>query len=120
LKRTVTISLGAFARKTLSATELNGTRTPASVVRAIRVYLNDKGAGEPGWAYPDPLRGRRPAEEVEMELSVDEDLWLALEREAADQGVTPQQLLEHAVLYFAAEIDAGRVTQRILEDLGEE
>ena len=36
--------------------------------------------------------------------------------EALSQEVTAPQLLEHAVLYFAAEENAGRVTERILED----
>ena len=34
--------------------------------------------------------------------------------------MSAQQLLEHAVLYFAAEDNAGRVTERILEDLDDE
>ncbi len=52
-----------------------------------------------------------------MELSVDEGLWDSLEQEAARQGVPAPRLAEHAALYFAADRDAGRVTQRILEDL---
>ena len=33
------------------------------------------------------------------------------------QEVTVEQLAEHAAFYFAAELDAGRVTERILDDL---
>jgi len=120
LKRTVSVGLGAFAREGLAAAELNGGQASTGIVRAIRVYLRDKGTEEPGWAYPALLREQRPTEEVELELSIDEVLWRQLEQEAAAQGVTPQQLLQHAVLYLAAEVDAGRVTRRILEELGEE
>lgn len=121
MKRLVTVNLGAFAREALAAAQMNGSETATSVVRAIRVYLNDKGNGEPGWAYPPLLREQRgQGEAISLELSVDEDLWLLLEKEASGQGVTPQQLVEHAVLYLTAEIDAGRIAERILEDLGGE
>lgn len=121
MKRSITVGLGPFAREALTASEMNGAETPASVVRAIRVYLNDKGSTEPGWAYPAPMREQRQsAETTELALSVDDDLWRSLEEEAASQGVTSQQLVEHAVLYLTAAIDAGRITQRILEDPGKE
>jgi hypothetical protein len=50
-------------------------------------------------------------------LEVASDLWSDLEQEALRQGVTVEQMAEHAAFYFAAELDAGRVTQRILDDL---
>jgi hypothetical protein len=74
----------------------------------------------PGWKFPSFLRDRGPSEEVELELSVDDNLWDSLEEEARSQGVSVRQMLEHAVLYFAAELNAGRVTQRILVDREEE
>jgi hypothetical protein len=121
VKRSVVVSLGSFAREALAAVHMNGSETATSVVRAIRVYLNDKDSGEPGWAYPSLRRERQqPTEGGDLELRVDEDLWQQLEEEAVGQRVTPQQLIEHAVLYFTAEIDAGRITRRILEDVGEE
>jgi hypothetical protein len=36
--------------------------------------------------------------------------------EAARQQVSVTQLLEHAALYYAAELDAGRLTERILDE----
>jgi hypothetical protein len=121
VKRSLTVGLGAFAREALTAAEMNGTETPASVVRAIRIYLNDRGSTVPGWAYPGLMHEQRqPVKTTKVEISVDEDLWRSLEEEATSQGVTAQQLVDHAVLYLAAEIDAGRITQRILEDLSEE
>jgi hypothetical protein len=52
-----------------------------------------------------------------MQLEIDSALWGSLEAEASGQGVSAPKLLEHAVLYFAAEESAGRLTQRILDDL---
>ena len=118
MKRSVKVALGAFASKVLAVEGKNGGQSvPASAEQAIRCYLNDKTSGGPGWSYPAFLRGRAPHEEVELELSVDDSLWRSLEEEAEDQDVSPQQMLEHAVIYFAAEVDAGRMTERILDDL---
>jgi hypothetical protein len=119
----VKVKLGAFAggilawkhqRDTGSA---NGTPSSDDVVRVIRFYLREKGSGTAGWAYPDLLRQGRPEEEVEVELEIDDSFWGRLELEAERQHVTVTQLLEHAALYYAAELDAGRLTERILDEL---
>jgi hypothetical protein len=120
----VKIKLGAFAGGMLAWNQQRGTGSgngiqPSSddVVRVIRFYLREKESEEVGWAYPDLLRQGRPEEEVEVELEIDESLWGRMEREAERQNVTVTQLLEHAALYYAAELDAGRLTERILDDL---
>jgi hypothetical protein len=117
VKSTVTVTVGAIASKIL-AVELvtRGSSTSASAERAIRCYLNDKESPSPGWAYPPFLRGRKPVQETEVELNLDAGLWRSLSTEALVQEVSAPQLLEHAVLYLAAEENAGRVTERILED----
>jgi len=89
------------------------------VIRVIRFYLGEKEGGDVGWAYPGLLREGRSEEEVELEFEIDESLWGQMEREAERQHVTVTQLLEHAALYYAAELDAGRLTARILEELAE-
>lgn len=89
---------------------------PARLLRAIRFYLGDKGSDHPGWAYPDFLPDKG-VEGVDLELAVEESLLRTLKQEAYRQGITVSQLAEHAVLYYAAELDAGRITQRILDDL---
>lgn len=124
MNRSVKVKLGAFAGEALTggpkvgATPVVGT-TPKSddVLRAVRFYLYDKDSGRPGWAYPALLREQHPGEEIEFELSIDQALWRALKVEAKRQDVSVAQLLEHAALYYAAELDAGRVTERILDDL---
>jgi hypothetical protein len=119
---TTTVSLGAFAREALAGDGTNGSEfASSSVARAIRCYLNDRKSRIAGWSYPSFLREQSASEEVvELELSVDDALWLQLEEEAEQQEVSPRQMLEHAVFYFAAEVNAGRVTERILDDLDED
>lgn len=117
-KQAVIVRLSRLAFDALAGEPGQGSaRAPGRTESAIRVYLGDKGSTRPAWAYPGFLRGSEAQEEVGLELNVAPDLWLQFEAEAERQGVSTQQLLEHAALYFAAELDAGRVTQRILEDL---
>jgi hypothetical protein len=118
--RIVTVRLSEFARKALFGEREQGSeRVETRVVRAIRCYLKDKGKGGPGWAYPGFLRQKAPSEGVELELSIEDSLWASLEQEAKSQSISVRQMLEHAVLYFAAEVNAGRLTERILDDFDE-
>lgn len=117
----VRVKLGAFAAETLARKLGNGgPSAPGDFERVIQFYLAEKSREVPGWAYPDFLRERRPSDEVELDLSVEDSLWGSLEAEARDQDVTVDRLLEHAMLYYAAEMDAGRATARIIEDLESE
>lgn len=121
VKRSFTVTVGAIASKILAVEMvIRGTSISVSAERAIRCYLNDRDSGGPGWAYPTFLRDRKPLDGVEVDLELEAGLWRALSMEALSQDVSAQQLLEHAVLYFAAEDDAGRVTERILQDLDDE
>ncbi|HKT83148.1 MAG TPA: hypothetical protein VJQ84_04850, partial [Solirubrobacterales bacterium] len=124
MNRSVRVKLGVFASNALVERKGTGTGSTVGVkaqssdiLRAIRFYLEDRSAGGPGWDYPLVLRNKPSAEEVEFELSIDSDLWRSLKLEAKRQDVSVSQMLEHAALYYAAALDAGRITKRILEDL---
>jgi hypothetical protein len=86
---------------------------------AIRLYLKDKASGRAAWPYPSFLRGSETAADVPLEVELDADLANAFAAEASEQSVSVSQLAEHAAFYFAAELDAGRATQRILDDPGD-
>jgi len=115
-RRTIPVGLSRLAFDALAG---NGGAEagPGRLQSAVRCYLGDRGADQAAWPYPAFLRGSRPQVDVEFELNVKDDLWHSFEAEASRQDVSPQQLLEHAAFYFAAELDAGRITQRILDDL---
>jgi hypothetical protein len=117
-KRVVAVRLSQLAFEAMTAEEPSGSpRAPVRAESAIRIYLSDKGSDTPAWPYPGFLRGSETQEDVGFELQVDPDLWLRFEAEAEKQSVSAPQLLEHAAFYFAAELNAGRITQRILDDL---
>ena len=125
VKRSVVLRLGAFASRALTARpendSLHGDDEPAGndVLRAVRFYLSEKNTDAASWPYAPFLRERQPGKEVEIELEIDDSLWRALEDEAANQGVPVERLMEHAAFYYAAELDAGRVTKLILDPLDE-
>jgi hypothetical protein len=91
-------------------------RVPGVLARALRLYLNDRGSDRAGWEYPDFLRDKPVGGEVELRMPIDEDLWLAFEDEATRQGLTASRLAGHAALYYAAELEAGHIPLRILEE----
>jgi hypothetical protein len=115
--RRVTIALSELAIGALTgdpAVEA-GTRMES----ALRFYLADSKGGSPAWPYPGFLRGTETRADTELEIELPAGLLDAFEEQAVRQGVTVEQLSEHAIFYFAAELDAGRVTQRILDQLDE-
>lgn len=117
-KRSVPVTVSQLAFEALAG-EGQGAPggAPVRAASAIRVYLGDKDAGQPAWPYPKFLQGSETQEDVTFDLELDPDLWLQFEAEAKRQDVSVQQLIEHAAFYFAAELDAGRITRRILDDL---
>jgi hypothetical protein len=116
-KRSVSIGMSQLAFDALAGEDRNKMlRAQGRIETAIRFYLGDRGSG-PAWPYPDFLRGSETREDVLVEVSISGDLWTLFVDEAHRQGVSVQQLSEQAAFYFAAEANAGRITQRILDDL---
>lgn len=122
MKRTVSVEVSAFAIRALEGEEGKAIEhVPARLVRGIRYYLSERDSGRTEWPYPKFMRDREPSKLVELELSVEEDLWAKLEEEAGRQGIATRQLVEHAALFIASDVNAGRITKRILDGLdGEE
>jgi hypothetical protein len=117
-RSSVRLGLSKPAFDALAGKDESGSdRAVARMEAAARCYLSDKDSGRPAWPYPAFLRESEVQEDVRLEMNVDDELWGSFESEARAQGVSVQQLAEHAAFYLAAEIDAGRITQRILDDL---
>lgn len=120
-KRPITVRVSRLAFDALVGIEAGSTVEPPSRMKsAVRCYLGDRGTGRAAWPYPSFLRESETQADVEVECDVETELWRQFEEEASTQGVTVDQLAEHAVFYFAAEANAGNVTQRILDDLGQD
>lgn len=117
MKRSRRVTLSRFSFEALARGESpRSDLVQARIVGAIRLYLHEAGRGRPGWSVPTALRGDERAE-VDLDLAIDEDLLRALEAEAEKQDVTVSRLVSQAAIYYAAELDSGRIAQRVLEDL---
>lgn len=81
---------------------------------ATRYYLSD--ADEKRLVWPAPGQSSRPPGGRScLELAVDDGTWRALVEEARRQDVEVGALAEHAILYFLADWDSGRVAERFPE-----
>jgi hypothetical protein len=116
--KTITVRLGDLSVRVLEGEDGSGSRyRSARAGQAIRYYLSDSDLGRPNWPYPTFARGLGDSPEaVEVTLEIDGSVWAALELEAERQGISAERLVDHAVLYFGADLDAGRIAQRILDD----
>jgi hypothetical protein len=117
VQRSLTLSLEEFGALTLEAeAERYSVSTTQLARRAVGYYLSDRGSGRMAWQVPRLSQepARQPA--LQLALDLDADSWNELDREAERQGVALERLLEHAIVYFLADLDAGRVERRMLEE----
>lgn len=115
----ISVRLSEFAVTALVGEDRGRERVLAALERAVRLYLNDSDTDRPGWRYPLFLRDRVTGV-TEFQLDLEPSLRDTLEDEAERQEVSLSQMATHAVLYYAAELNAGRVTERILDNTGED
>jgi hypothetical protein len=82
------------------------------VVRTASLYyLADRDSGRPAWRVPRFVRNPPGVDSFEVDL--DDDTFAALRQEARGQGVEPSRLAEHALLYFLADLEGGRLAERV-------
>jgi hypothetical protein len=117
--RTLTLRLAPFEREALQAYGASQRAPPERVVRtAVLYYLQDRNSKRPTWPVP-ALRRDEPSRDFELELELGDDTARALVEQAAAQGVGPEPLARHALLFFLADVDSGEVArtlERVLRD----
>jgi hypothetical protein len=113
----MTLELDRFGRTTIeSQAERHEVALGALLRQAVHYYLSDRESGRRGWRYPRFRRDTPGNGPFDVVVDVDEATWEQFRAEAEAQGVPVERLLEHAALYFVADLESGRVTARILED----
>jgi hypothetical protein len=88
----------------------------AAVRTASLYYLADRDAARLTWPVPSfgmAAEGEEDVSRVEVSIQVDTETWEAIAGEAASQGVAPEELVVHAIMYFLADLDSGRVAGRL-------
>ena len=117
LQRLLLLSLEEFGASALAEQAERYSVTPAQLGRhAVRYYLSERDSGRMALRVPRFTQGAARDPALELKLDLDPDSWRELDEEAQRQKVSVERLLEHAMLYFLADLDAGRVERRMLED----
>jgi hypothetical protein len=124
MKRTLRVELGEFGRSALEKQAGQHRLSAEELLRAaVLYYLGELGSGRVALRPPRFARRASAAspngEGLEVELDLAGPDWRGLELQAGRQRVSLEGLIEHAALYFLADVDAGRITLRILERAGE-
>ena len=118
-KRTVTLEFDEFGHGALEEqTRHFGISSAEFLQTAAVYYLADIESGRAATRVPSIPSSPQAKDRATMELELETSAWHALGDEAQRQQVRLERLLEHAFIYFLADLDAGRVTTRILESLG--
>jgi hypothetical protein len=105
----VTVEVGDLCLKSVSGEGEDRAELSKAFSRAIRHYLDDRDSGRIAWPYPRSLAGEAGSQRA-VTVEVDGQVWAELVTEAERQEVTPDQLVGHALLYLAADLDSGRLT----------
>jgi hypothetical protein len=115
MTRRVTLHLDEFGQQSLDRLTDGAERSPASAFKtAAMYYLADRDAGRAGWRAPRFRTGG--ATSPGLRIAFDDETWSALDAEATRQQVETADLAVHALLYFLADFDTGRVA-KLLEDV---
>jgi hypothetical protein len=119
MRRPLTLALDEFGAAAIEEQAAHYSLTPAELARrAARYYLSDLGSGRIALRVPRLDTGGAGKRSMRLEVDLDADSWRGLEGEAKRQQVPVEALVVHAILYFLADLESGRVGRRILEDEG--
>jgi hypothetical protein len=118
MTRNVKLQLDEFGRRSLDRFVARGGGNLAGALRtAALYYLSDREAERPAWRAP---RFRSPSvPSPRLRVAFDDETWTVLEEEARRQGVEPERLAVHALLYFLADLDSGRIAGLLDDALGD-
>ena len=112
MTKSMKLRLDSFGRQALSEFAEERRDSASAVVRTASLYyLADRDSGRPALRVPRFVRDPPGADSFEVDL--DDDTFAALRQEARGQGVEPSRLAEHALLYFLADLDDGRLAERV-------
>jgi cobalamin biosynthesis protein CbiG len=113
MTKSMMLRLDSFGRQALTDfTEERHDSAGAALRTASLYYLADRDSGRPAWQVPKFLHSS-PETGTELKIDVDDETWAALDRAAREQGIDPERLAEHALLYYLADLDGGKLAERV-------
>ena len=111
MMKAIKFQLDQFGRDALDEFVHQGGGSRSAAVRTASLYyLADRESGRAAWL----VRRYATAPDASAVTSrLDRETWQALHEEAERQNVSADDLTRHAVLYFLADVDSGRVGARL-------
>jgi hypothetical protein len=111
--RRLTLRLGPFEREALDRYGNSQRVTAVQVIRtAVLYYLRERDSDRLEWRMPELARAE-PGGATAVEVEVDEETWRSLLEEAAAQSTDSETLARHALLFFLADVDSGRIASKL-------
>jgi hypothetical protein len=113
MAQTLTLRLAPFEFEALEGYRSSQRVTAVRVIRtAVMYYLRERDSDRAAWRMPQ--RGfEEPDGVTALGVEVGEETRRALVEEAAAQGVESETLARHALLFFLADVDSGRVATNL-------
>jgi len=116
---TLTLRLAPFEREALEAYGAAQQVPPERVIlTAVLYYLREQPSGRETWPAPS-FRRSEPKRGSALQVELGEETGEVLAMQAGAQGVTPESLARHALLFFLADADSGQLLaklERMLRD----
>jgi len=113
-RHTLKLTFDEFGWQSLESEARRQNETLDDLLSRAAAYFDaERPTSRAAMRAPSFKRGGRGIER-EIRLEVNRDRWKGLEDEARRQGIPLERLLEHASLFYIADVDSGRVAERIL------
>jgi hypothetical protein len=111
--RRLTLRLGPFEREALDRYGNSQRVSAVQVIRtAVLYYLRERDSDRLEWRMPELARAQ-PGGATAVEVEVEEETWRSLVEEAAAQSTDSETLARHALLFFLADVDSGRIAGKL-------
>jgi hypothetical protein len=115
----LSLSLDEFGASALREHAERYSLSPAELgSRAASYYLADRESGRVALRVPRLPKGAAGKAALRLTVDIDRESWRELQAEAKRQDVSVETMLEHAIMYFLADLDSGRVERGMLADFG--
>jgi hypothetical protein len=99
----VVVELGNFTRNAMEGRL--GSDLPSGIRAAVKHYRRRLESARKPLAVPSFLRRAAGSSGGSFEVAIGADAEATVEREAVRQHVTPQQVLDHAILIYLADME---------------